>query len=292
MLARDRAERVTWMGLWANVMLFAVKTLAGVLGRSQVLLADGIHSLSDLVSDFVTLVALRLGRKPEDRHHPYGHGKIEDLAAFLVGLFLCGVAVGIIWKGVESLRAGEAPERSLWLVGVAIFSVVLKEVLFRVTRRVGEEENSATLIANAWHHRSDAFSSLATIFGTGLYYLSTRFVWADAVSAILVAMLVGKAAWEIMSDAAKDLVDTAPDEESLAKFRRNACSVEGVQGVARLRGRFYSRRVALDLDIEVSGTLSVDEGHSIAQRVRDGLMLEFPEVYDVVVHVDPAPDGP
>ncbi len=291
MFARDKAERVTWLGLWANVGLFAVKTLAGVLGRSQVLLADGIHSLSDLVSDFVTLVALRLGRKPEDQMHPYGHGKIEDLAAFLVGLFLFAVAAGIVWKAVITLRVGEAPHRSIWLVAVAAISVLVKELLFRITLKVGETERSSTLVANAWHHRSDAFSSLATVFGTGLYYLSTRFIWADSVSAILVAILVGKAAWDIISDAARDLVDTAPDEARITKYRECALQVDGVLGVARVRGRYYSRRVALDLDIEVAGELSVDAGHDLARKVRDRLIGEFPSVYDVVVHVDPASDA-
>lgn len=291
MFTRDKAERVTWLGLWANVGLFAVKTLAGVLGRSQVLLADGLHSLSDLVSDFITLVALRLGRKPEDRMHPYGHGKIEDLAAFLVGLILFGVAAGIVWKAVISLRSGEVPHRSIWLVVVATISVLVKEVLFRITLKVGKSERSSTLIANAWHHRSDAFSSLATVFGTGLFYLSTRFLWADSVSAILVAILVGKAAWDIIKDAARDLVDTAPNEERIAKYRECALQIDGIVGVTRLRGRYYSRRVALDLDIQVAGTLSVDTGHDLAQRVRDRLMHEFPAVYDVVVHVDPASEA-
>nr|MBC8366360.1 cation diffusion facilitator family transporter [bacterium] len=133
--------------------------------------------------------------------------------------------------------------------------------------------------------------SLATVFGTGLFYLSTRFLWADSVSAILVAILVGKAAWDIIKDAARDLVDTAPNEERIAKYRECALQIDGIVGVTRLRGRYYSRRVALDLDIQVAGTLSVDTGHDLAQRVRDRLMHEFPAVYDVVVHVDPASEA-
>jgi len=292
MSSRSTPEHITWLGLWANVGLFVAKTVAGLLGRSQVLLADGIHSLSDLVSDFVTLVALRLGRKPSDRMHNYGHGKIEDLAAFVMGIFLFAVTGGIIWRALGILRAGRSPERSLWLVAVALASVIVKEALFRVTLRVGEAEQSSTLVANAWHHRSDAFSSLATLFGTGLFYLSARFTWADAASAIVVAILVGKAAWTIVRAAARDLVDTAPDEKQISKFRKRILEIDGVSGLARIRGRFYSRRVALDLDIEVSGQLSVDEGHALAQKIRDVLLSEFPEIYDVLVHVDPARGHP
>ena len=291
MSTRLTPVRVTWFGVWANVALFIVKTAAGLAGRSQVLLADGIHSLSDLVSDFVTLVALRMGRKPVDERHPYGHGKIEDMAAFIVGSILAVVAVGILWKALGSFQSEVLPSRSPWLLGVALLSVFIKEALFRITLRVGKSRNSSTLIANAWHHRSDAFSSLATVFGTGLFFLSERFVWADAASAMFVAFFVGKAAFEIIRDAVKDLVDTAPSEVELASFRSHALKVDGVLGVARLRGRFYSRRVALDIDIEVSGTLSVDEGHELAHQVRDALFDEFPAVYDVVVHVDPASDS-
>jgi len=287
MSGRNTPERVTWIGLWSNVGLFVVKTAAGILGRSQVLLADGIHSLSDLVSDFVTLVALRLGRKPGDKRHPYGHGKIEDMAAFIVGLILVVVAVGIIWKAAGSFRAGDLPSRSPWLVIVAAFSVLVKELLFRFTLHVGKADNSSTLIANAWHHRSDALSSLATVVGTGLFLISERFTWADSASAVVVALLVGKAAWDIIREAVLDLIDTAPDETRLDAFRERILSVEGVEGVANIQGRFYSRRLALDVDIEVAGTLSVDSGHDLAVRVKDLLIQEYPEVYTVMVHVDP-----
>jgi len=289
MSERSSAERITWIGLWVNVALFVLKTGAGVLGRSQVLVADGIHSLSDLVSDFITLVALRLGRKPEDERHPYGHGKMEDLAAFLVGIFLMLVALWILWEGFHKLSAGAVPERGLWLVLVALVSVISKELLYRATAAVGRREGSVSLAANAWHHRSDAYSSLATVFGTGLYYVSARFTWADSVSAMIVALLVGKAAHDILREAARDLVDTAPSAEMLASYERSVMGVRGVRGVARLEGRFYSRRVALDVDIEVPGELSVDQGHELAVRVRDALIREYPLVYRVMVHVDPAP---
>lgn len=229
-------EGVTWLGLWANVALFIAKTAAGLIGRSQVLLADGIHSLSDLITDVIALVALRMGRKPQDRAHPYGHGKIEDLAALLVGIILAIVAVGIAVRAVDSLREGNRPERSVWLLVIALLSVLIKEVLFHITQRVGRREASATLIANAWHHRSDAISSLATVLGTGLFLLDERMVWADGAAALIVAALILWAAWGIARNAAADLVDTAPGGAVLGRLGAAAAKVEGVAGLTAIRG--------------------------------------------------------
>ena len=281
-------EGVTWLGLWANVALFLAKTAAGLAGRSQVLLADGIHSLSDLVSDAIALVALRMGRKPEDRAHPYGHGKIEDLAALFVGILLAIVAVGIAVRAVYSLRDGGQPERSIWLLVIAVLSVLVKEALFHITRRIGRRESSTTLMANAWHHRSDAISSLATVLGIGLFLLDERLAWADGAAALVVAVLILHAAWRIARGAAADLVDTAPGAEILDRFAAAVLKVEGVDGLAAIRGRYYSQRIVLDLEIEVDGSISVEAGHDVALRVRARILEAFPEVLEVMVHIDPA----
>jgi cation diffusion facilitator family transporter len=280
-------EGVTWLGLWSNVLLFVAKTGAGLAGRSQVLLADGIHSLSDLVSDAVALVALRLGRMPEDPAHPYGHGKIEDLAALFVGLLLAVVALGIAIRAVFSLREGVEPERSPWLFLVAVVSVLIKEGLFHLTQRVGRRESSATLLANAWHHRSDAVSSLATVLGTGLFLLDERLVWADGASALVVAAFILRAAWNIARDAARDLVDTAPGAEQMDRLADAVRRVPGVVGLAGIRGRYYSQRIILDLEIEVEGSITVEAGHDVALKVRSCILEKFPEVLEVMVHVDP-----
>ncbi|MDP6796855.1 MAG: cation diffusion facilitator family transporter [Candidatus Krumholzibacteria bacterium] len=282
-----KPEQVTWWGIWSNVGLFLIKTLAGYFGRSQVLLADGVHSLSDLVSDLLALVALRLGRKPKDSQHPYGHGKIEDLGAFLVGLFLFCVAFGIAIKAVWYGWEGVLPERSVWLVLVALVSVLGKEWLFRLTLRVGEEHSSATLMANAWHHRSDAISSLASVFGTAVFLFFPNAAWLDSLAAIAVALFIGKSAWGIIRDSARDLVDTAPPAERLREFEEKALELRGVKGLRALRGRYYSRQIALDLDIEVDGSLSVNDGHEIARQLRRKILDTCPDVYRVMVHVDP-----
>ncbi len=284
-------ERITWIGIVAELLLIGIKLTAGVFGRSQALIADGIHSASDLVTDVVTLVALRLGRQPEDHEHPYGHGKIEDLAAFLVGIALVMVALLLAWSAIGDFRDGHLPEQSLWLVGAAALSVLVKEVLARATRRVGERIHSPTLVANSVHHRSDVYSSLSALAGLGLFYLYPRFHWADMVAAILVALFIVHAGLRIAWDAARDLVDTAPGGERIEEIRAYALGVPGVCSLRRLRGRSYAQRIALDLDIEVESGISVRTGHEIAEALSLGVRRTFPEVYEVMVHVEPHQDS-
>jgi cation diffusion facilitator family transporter len=289
---RDRAEqaageRITWIGIAAEILLIAVKLTTGVLGRSQALVADGIHSASDLVTDLVTLVALRLGSQPGDREHPYGHGKIEDLAAFLVGIALVVVALLLAWTAIGDFRAGLVPERSLWLVAAAALSVIVKELLARATLRVGRRILSPTLVANAAHHRSDVYSSLSALAGLGLFYFYPRFHWADMAAAIFVALFIVHAGLRIAWQAARDLVDTAPGGERIEEIRGFVLAVTGVRSLRRLRGRSYAQRMALDLDIEVEPGITVKEGHDIAEALSLGVRRAFPEVYEVMVHVEP-----
>ncbi len=284
---RRAGERVTWLGIVAELFLIVTKLTAGAIGRSQALVADGIHSASDLVTDFVTLVALRLGRQPEDHEHPYGHGKIEDLAAFVVGLILVAVAGFLAFEAVADYRAGHLPERSLWLIAAAATSVLVKEGLARATKRVGVRIQSPTLIANAAHHRSDVLSSLSALAGVGLYYFFPHLHWADMAAALFVALFIVKAGGEIAWQAARDLVDTAPSGERVEEIRDFAAAVPGVLALRRLRGRSYAQRMALDLDIEVEPTLSVHDGHEIAEELSRRVREAFPEVYEVMVHTEP-----
>ncbi len=281
------AERVTWLGIFAEVILTVVKIAAGTWGRSQALLVDGIHSMSDLLSDFITLAALRLGRKPRDDRHPYGHGKIEDLATLSIGTLLLGVALGFAWRAIGSYQEGILPERSLLLPAVALLSIIVKEWLYRITRREGERINSPVLRANAWHHRSDAFSSLASLGGLLLYVFVPSFGWADLAAALLVTLFILRAGIKICWEATRDLADTAPPQ---ARSDEIAACVRGIQGVERLRqirGRHYAQQIALDLDVEVAAELTVAEGHRVAERVENEVLGRFSDVYTVMVHIEP-----
>ncbi|MBN2170216.1 MAG: cation transporter [Candidatus Krumholzibacteriota bacterium] len=280
-------ERVTWLGLAVNVVLFAVKTTAGLVGRSQVLLADGIHSLSDLATDIFTLVAYAQARKPRDREHPYGHGKIEDLGALAVGAVLVLVAAGMAWAAVATFRRGELPERSPWLAVAAAVSIVAKELLFRVTRRRARALDSPVLLANAWHHRSDALSSVAALAGIGLYLLLPAWDWADTAGAVLVAVFIVKAGVDIARRAARDLVDTAPPRDWSQRILEFVLADASVAGIRNLRGRYYAQRVALDMDIQVDPEISVRMGHDVARRLERQILARFREVNSVMIHIEP-----
>ena len=281
------AERITWVGIGAEVILVFAKILVGAKSHSQALIVDGIHSLSDLLTDFITLVALRLGRKPRDDRHPYGHGKIEDLAALSIGTLLLIVALGFAWRAIAGYREGMLPERSFWMPAVAFLSIVVKEWLFRITKREGERISSPVILANAWHHRSDAFSSVASLAGVSLYLISDRFQWADLAAALFVTLFILRAGIKICADATRDLADTAPPAERSEAITAFVLTLGGVERLREIRGRHYAQRIALDLDIEVDPRISVAEGHRIAQLVEDRVLEEFSEVYTVMVHVEP-----
>jgi len=286
-------ERITWVGIVAELLLIVLKLSVGLLARSQALVADAAHSASDLVTDFVTLVGLRLGRAPLDREHPYGHGKIEDLAALLVGLVLIGVAVVLAVQAIASLAGDKAPERSLWLLAAAGLSILVKEMLARATSRVARRLGSPTLAANAAHHRSDALSSVSAFLGLGLFLLHPDFHWADGVAALAVAGFIVRSGVRIIRESGRDLVDTAPGGERVDEIRAFAAAVDGVRVLRRLRGRHYAQRIALDLDIEVDPGLTVRESHDIAERLSALIRDAFPAVYEVMVHTEPhLPDEP
>jgi cation diffusion facilitator family transporter len=273
-------------------VLAGAKMSVGIWGRSQALLVDGIHSLSDLLSDFITLVGLRLGRQPRDNRHPYGHGKIEDLATLSIGTLLLIVAVVLAVRAVGTFLEGILPERTLWLPAVALLSIFVKEGLFRVTRREGERISSPLLMANAWHHRSDAYSSIASLAGVGLYVINPRFTWADLVAALLVTLFILHAGIKICWAATLDLADTAPPQARNEEIAGHVKKIPGVQRLREIRGRHYAQRIALDLDVQVEARLSVAEGHQIAQRVEDEILARFDDVYTVMVHIEPHEGAP
>ncbi|MCP4544980.1 MAG: cation transporter [bacterium] len=285
---RTSGERVTWLGLWGNVLLVIAKIAVGVFGRSQALIADGVHSLTDLVSDFITLAALKVSGRPRDRNHQYGHGKVEDLAALAVGLILVITAIMLGRHALLVLQSGLAPKRSFLLLATAMVSVLIKEWLHQRTRRVGRQLDSPTLLANAAHHRSDALSSLATVVGIGLYLVHPAFLWADTAAALIVAVLIIYAGVKICLQACRDLMDTAPSASRTGEVEKFVSSLPGVCSLNGMRARLYAGHMALDLEIGVQHDLSVLAGHDIAQNVEERILEQFPIVYDVMVHIEPA----
>ncbi|RMF85772.1 MAG: cation transporter, partial [Nitrospirae bacterium] len=289
------SSTVTWVGTVANLILSVVKIAGGLLGHSQALVADGFHSLSDLLSDVATLITLRYASEPEDEGHPYGHGKIESVGAAVVGTMLGMAGFELMLDGGERLyrfwTAGGEGIRAVspFVLGLALLSIVAKEGLYQVTVRVGRREQNAVLIANAWHHRSDALSSVVVLVGVGgalLWHL----LWLDAAAALLVAAMVLKVAVEILRDAVADLTDRALSDEERARLRRVVEGIEGVVSFHEMRTRRFGGRALVDLHIQVAPYISVSEGHQIAERVRWALREADPQLIDVMVHVDSEDD--
>ncbi len=279
-------RRVTIVGAVSNLLLAIGKILAGVLGRSQALIVDGIHSLSDLVSDAVVLIASRWGAIEPDHNHPYGHGRIETVAAAIVGVLLLAVAIGFIVDAVMRLLEPERLLQPGWLaLWVALGSVGIKEALFWYTRAVAKRSRSSLIMANAWHHRSDAFSSVIVIAGL----LGTRagYLWLDAAAAIVVAGTVAWMGGRFAFDALVELVDTGVSRGEQKKLGGIIMAVDEVHGFRELRTRRMGGQIVMDVSILLDGRLSLDAADRIAAAVRERLLSESTEVFDVVVSVAP-----
>ena len=281
-------RRVTWVGIGVNLALAAIKIVAGTLGNSQALVADGVHSISDLATDAVVLLAARHAAQDADTDHPYGHGRIETAATVGVGILLLGTAMLIAERAVASLAGEVLTAPGVLTLLVALASVAAKESLFHYTRAIGRRIRSRLVEANAWHHRSDALSSIVVAIGIGGALGGV--LTLDAVAAIVVAVMIGKVGLDLIWQSLRELVDTGLDRETLEGLRDAAQAVDGVKHVHTLRSRWMGHHALIDLHIQVGQRMSVSEGHRIAEAVRLTLLEEAPRLGDVMVHVDPEED--
>jgi len=280
-------SRVTVLGAVVNVFLAAFKAFAGVVGGSAVMVADAVHSLSDLATDIVALVALRVAARPPDEGHPYGHGRFETLASFILGLVLIGAAVGIAWDAIQRFtRAQEPGMIALW---AALISIAFKEGLYQVTVRVGRQQRSPLVVANAWHHRSDALSSVAALVGIGGARMGFPFL--DPAAAVVVAALITWTALQILANASREVTDASLERDLLLELRDAINALPGVVGLHELRARRMGPRVLVDLHVQVEGSTTVSDGHQVALRVGRFVEAKHPEVSEVLVHVDPEANG-
>ncbi len=283
-------RRVTLGGMAVNVALSALKAATGYLAGSQALLADAVHSVSDLVTDFAVLLGVRYWTAPADEEHPYGHGKIQAVVAAAIGLALAAVAVGIgrtaALRLLDVARGGEASVPGAIAFWIAVASVLAKEAVYRRTLAVARRFRSSALEANAWHHRSDAISSVPVALALAAAYFAPSLAWADSAGAFVVAAFILKAAWGIVRPAVEELTDAEMPGKS-AEVERVALGVKGVGGCHRVRTRRYGGVFHADLHVQVSRGLSVAEGHAIGHAVRDAVRAAGIGVVDAVVHVEP-----
>lgn len=283
------SRRVTRISILVNILLSVGQVTIGVIGQSQALVADGVHTLSDIITDLMVLFALKQGAKAADVEHPYGHGRIETAVTVVLGVILIGVAVGIALNaGLRLADPARLPIPSALTLWVAVTTILSKEGLYRFTLYTARRYRSNLLRANAWHHRSDAISSIIVLLGiagsrAGLPYL-------DGIAAVGVAMMVAKIGWDLGRSAVKELVDTALDAEEVDLIKKTILSVDGVKSLHLLRTRRTGGQALVDVHIIVDGTISVSEGHHISETVRSTLIDEIDTVTDVTVHIDSEDD--
>ena len=283
--------KVTWIGLWINVALSALKIWAGLAGNSRAVLADGFHSLSDLVSDVALLIGVRYWSAPADDDHPHGHQRLESLITLSIALLLAGLCFALVYNAAVSLLSGEHRPVGLVASLAALLSIVLKEGLYRWTVRKGKELRSSALVANAWHHRSDALSSIPAALSAGAAFIAPSLVILDFIGTIIVVVFLCSAAWKIAWPALNELTDRGVGDETRAKLLSTALAVPGVRDVHALRTRFLGAGVQVDLHIMVDSAMSVEEGHRVATSVEDALLNMGPQIIDALVHLEPwSPD--
>lgn len=282
-------HRVTLVGAFTNVVLAIAKIVFGWLGQSQALIADGLHSFSDLLSDGLVLLGARFGGQQADEDHPYGHGRIETLATVAMGLLLLLVAGGIVWDSIERLMVPLEIHPPSWLaLSIALVSILSKEALYHYTRHAANQINSQLLHANAWHHRSDALSSIVVFISIG--GSMAGIFWLDIAGAIIVAMMIGHIGWLLVWRNIQELIDTSVSPEQVSNIQQIIREVPGVKSLHQLRTRQMGGAILADVHILVACDLTVSEGHQISEVVHQTLLKASHDICDVIVHIDPEDD--
>jgi cation diffusion facilitator family transporter len=281
--------RASYVGAAVNVCQTLIKIGFGFWVQSAALIADGIHSLSDLLSDLLVIVAVRLGSREADYEHPYGHRRFETIATVILGVSLVLIGGGITWSVMNRMANPEhLPVPNIFGIAIAALSILINEWLYHYTKRIAKKTRSKLLLANAWHQRSDAISSLVVLVGIGAVMLG--YPLADAIAAIVVALMVAKIGLNLIFESIKELVDTSLPPKLVSEIRKAIMTIDGVEGIHLLRTRQMGEDALIDAHIVVDPRITVSEGHTIGDTVRDELISRFDDVMDVLVHVDPEDD--
>lgn len=282
------AMRISFVSIVINVILSLFKALAGLVAHSGAMISDAIHSASDVFSTIVVIIGVKISGKESDKEHPYGHERMECVAAILLATILAITGLGIGWSAVTKIAGGNYDQ--LEVPGVlalvaAIVSIVVKEAMYWYTRAGAKKIDSGALMADAWHHRSDSLSSIGALIGIGGARLG--FPILDPIASVVICVFIEKAALDIFMDAVNKMVDKACDEETEAKMRDCVIEQEGVLGVDLLRTRTFGNKVYVDIEICADGDKTLWEAHTIAENVHDSVEREFPKVKHIMVHVNP-----
>ncbi len=282
----EAASKSTWVSIVVNLFLSLLQIIVGVFARSTALIADGVHSLSDLVADFVVLYANKKSQEEADDEHPYGHQRFETAASLILGLLLIAVGIGMLWAAFVKINHRDAiPTVTVFALWVAIGTLIAKEALFRYMLTIAKKVKSSMLVANAWHARSDAASSL--VVALGIFGNMQGYPLLDPIAALIVGIMICKTGWKFSATALRDLIDHSVDEKAIKDIHATLLSTQGVLGVHDLRTRKMGDMISVDAHIEVKAELTVEEGHNIAVIARVNL-IKAHQVLSVLLHVDPA----
>lgn len=288
--------KVTLVGSAGNVALLTFKFIAGLLGHSSAMIADAVHSLSDFVTDLVVLVFVSISAKPQDQSHDYGHGKFETIASFLIGLALVGAATGIIVSGGLKLAdwwSGTILEAPGWIaMWAALLSILVKELLYQYTARKGRQLDSQVMIANAWHHRSDALSSIGAAIGIGgAIWLGQRWTVLDPLASIVVGLMLVRVAWKLLKTSLGELTESSLPPETEQEIEQIIRSFADVQEPHNLRTRRIGSRIAIEAHVRMDGQLSLSQVHERATAIEHKLKDRFGAKTHVTIHMEPIKDG-
>jgi len=287
-------RRITWLGVIINIFLTGFKFFAGIVGHSSVLIADAVHSLSDLITDFAILFGMRYWNQPADQDHPYGHAKIETLVTLFIGFVLAIVGISLLIEAVRLLSnilAGHPPEHSPGVLPLvaALVCIALKEWLYHATVRVGMATKSSATIANAWHHRSDAISSIPAAFAVGAcLILGDKYVFLDPVGTVVVSFMIIHVAWTIMRPTFAALLDSGASELQCKAIADEIRSFTEVKDLHKLRTRYVGPTgLVVDVHVHVDSDMSVTESHALSHRIKRKLLQSGENIIDVFVHIEP-----
>ena len=282
-------RKLAGVGIGGNILLVIFKLIAGILGNSMAMISDAIHSLSDVAATAIAFIGSKLAAREADTNHPYGHERIECLAALILGSILFATACGIGYAGATSLTTGAwetmAAPTALALSG-AIISIVVKELMFRYTMHHAKRIKSQAFMADACHHRSDALSSIGALIGIGASMAG--FGMGDALASLVVCLFIFKAAFDILHDAVNNMMDTAADPDTVTEIESCITAQAGVVRLDILRTRAFGNRIYVDAEIAADGNLTLTEAHAIAERTHNAVESQFPDVKHIMIHVNPA----
>lgn len=282
-------RKLSLVGIIGNVFLSAFKFIAGIMGNSSAMVSDAVHSLSDVFATFIAFLGVRFGRRDADASHPYGHERIESLAAIMLGLILLVTGVGIGWVGIEKILAGNyesLPIPGMIALVAAIVSIAVKEGMFWYTRHWARVIRSSAFEADAWHHRSDAMSSIGALVGVGGSMLGYPVL--DPIASVVICLFILKQGISIIYDALKKMLDTSCGEQFEKEVRQLVDAENQVERIDMLRTRMLGDKVYIDMEIAIDGSMQLTDAHAIAERVHDDIEHAFPEVKHVMIHVNPA----